>query len=248
MRKMACDEATERRGKDLPKVRVKEEGKSEHGESGKGVTWGDALENTRDGTHIVMIKAHFHRYRTLCRRVKESAVMHVSGRTSSSVRLRRRRNLTTAIAAKSMGGWGAVYQIASMSSVRGVCTPSPQLAAWPLSMLRWLRCDIQDLEKSQKKKIKAFWGGGSRRGGEEEGQWLWNQGKSSLTKCHRQNESSPCWRYLENEKKTIRIKHLGFVDGALRYSSIWNDPNFNRKAHQTFSISNVWTLPSSRLF
>lgn len=43
MRKMACDEAMERRGKDLPKVRVKEEGKSEHGESGKGATWGNAI-------------------------------------------------------------------------------------------------------------------------------------------------------------------------------------------------------------
>lgn len=40
------------------------------------------------------------------------------------------------------------------------------------------------------------------------------------TKCHRQNESSPRCRYLENEKRMIRIKHLRFVDGALRYS--WN--------------------------
>lgn len=53
MRKMACDEAMERRGKDLPKVRVKEEGKSEHGESGKGVTWGERHYKIQGMEHIL---------------------------------------------------------------------------------------------------------------------------------------------------------------------------------------------------
>lgn len=42
-----------------------------------------------------------------------------------------------------------------MSSERGVCTPSPELTVWLLSTLKLLRCDIQDPEKSVKKKKKS---------------------------------------------------------------------------------------------
>lgn len=42
--------------------------------------------------------------------------------------------------------------------------------------------------------------------------------KSSPTKCQCQSESSLRCRYLENEKRMIRIKDLRFVDCALRYS------------------------------
>lgn len=48
-----------------------------------------------------------------------------------------------------MGGRGPVYQFASMSSVREVRTPSPHATVWLLSMLRALRRDIQDFEKSR---------------------------------------------------------------------------------------------------
>lgn len=81
-----------------------------------------------------------------------------------------------------MGGQGPVYQFASMSSVREVCTPSPHVTVWLLSMLRALGCDIQDFEEScgkKNKKIKAF----ERRAidfGINE--------KSSCMKCHCENE------------------------------------------------------------
>lgn len=53
-----------------------------------------------------------------------------------------------------------------MSSERGVCTPSPQLTVWLLSMLRLLRCDIQDPEKSGKRKNQGTYFEGRRRQGE----------------------------------------------------------------------------------
>lgn len=130
------------------------------------------------------------------------------------------------IAAKSMGGWGAVYQIASMSSERGVCTPSPQLTVWLLSILRLLRCDIQDPEKSGKRKNQGLLRRGKKEAGGGNGRRratdfeIKGGKKPSLTKCQCQSESSLRCRYLENEKRMIRIKHLGFVDCALRYS--WN--------------------------
>lgn len=78
-------------------------------------------------------------------------------------------------AAKSMGGRGPVYQFASMSSIREVCTPSPSpdcLAAKYAESTRVWHSRFGEI-LFIKKKIKngGLW---------EEGHWLWNKWKIQL--------------------------------------------------------------------
>lgn len=92
-----------------------------------------------------------------------------------------------------MGGQGPVYQFASMSSVREVCTPSPHVTVWLLSMLRALGCDIQDFEEScekTKQKNQGLW---------EESHWLWNKWKIQL------HEMS-LWKWVIQRRYLCRVR------------------------------------------
>lgn len=92
-----------------------------------------------------------------------------------------------------MGGQGPVYQFASMSSVREVCTPSPHVTVWLLSMLRALGCDIQDFEEScekNKQKNQGLW---------EESHWLWNKWKIQL------HEMS-LWKWVIQRRYLCRVR------------------------------------------
>lgn len=92
-----------------------------------------------------------------------------------------------------MGGQGPVYQFASMSSVREVCTPSPHVTVWLLSMLRALGCDIQDFEESCEKKNKK------NQGLWEESHWLWNKWKIQL------HEMS-LWKWVIQRRYLCRVR------------------------------------------
>lgn len=241
MREMACEGAVGRQGTDSPKVQAKEEGSAEKrkrtgGWKGEDIPRGNRHYKIQGMEHILwwlrLISIHIEHFASESRRVQRC--MSVAGAAAWSdcgagaVWL-----LHTA--AKSMGGRGAVYQIASMSSVRSVHS--------------FTSSEVKYTE------ITPVWHSGSGEILSKKNQGLlrtWNQGKFkenptwwNVTIKMSQVLVAGIWKM---RKRMITIKHLEPVDVALRYSLNMKQANLQMKSYKRFGILNIWKLSSFRVF